>query len=269
MKKTIVSSIVSIFALPVLHAAATVNFDPTGELAGQFTGGPYSESATGGLSSSVGVTLGNISVTSFSGSQSESHLAGGFSAGNKFTVGAYFKLSNLGTGVGDPGEFLRLGLTAGAATNFTSLPFSTLRQTNATTGSFQFGARTEASDSSNFTLNSAQWYYFETTFTRSATADVVSYDMLITNSTSDGVIGSVLDTYNFTSAGGVAGGLTDATMNGVIFGGFKGHTGFTNGAAGVLDNFYVSKLGVSQIPEPAAAALGLIGLMSFSLRRRR
>jgi hypothetical protein len=59
-------------AITASNAAVTVDFDPTGEFGTQFSGGGYSESPTGGLSSSIGVVLTTSDVTSFDGASSES-----------------------------------------------------------------------------------------------------------------------------------------------------------------------------------------------------
>lgn len=248
----------------ISHSAVTIDFDPTGEFAGQFSGGSYSESASGGLNSSIGLTLANIAPTTFDGSQSESLAASGFGNGSAFTVGAYINMSNLGTDTGTAGHILRLGLTNGGSDNFASLPFSTIEMTNTTTGEAKFVVRGSLTSDSTITLATNQWYYFETTFTRGANDDL-TYDMLLANSDSSGVIGSVVREFSHFQVDGASDEVDASDLDQAIYGSFKGSS--TN-AAGVLDNFYVSSTGISQVPEPSAAALGLLGMIGL-LRRRR
>lgn len=229
--------------------SAAVDFDPSGELASQFSGGPYSEAPAGGLSSSTGVVLANGNVTSFVGSQSASLAAGKFSIGESFSVGAYFKLGSFGTATGVNGQILRLGITNGGTDTFTDLPFSTIEMVNPATGLAKFVIRdTNASLPSlaSFTLATGQWYFFETTFTRSGTA-AVDYDFSIAPASPDGTVASVLASARSSNVGS---GLVNTELDKAIYGGFKGHGAYANGASGVLDRFSVvagGKLGLDSL----------------------
>lgn len=228
-----------------LRAEVVIDFDPSGELASDFLGGGYGESATGGLADSVGVTLSNLAPCTFDGPQSESFAANGFAPGSSATVGAYFKMSSLGSASGPNIHILRLGLTNGGGDNFAFLPFSTIELADSTTGTARFVARQDlASDVDTFTLVAGQWYYFETTFTRGNGEDL-TYDMLIATADASGTLGNVLDTYTyFQPEAGPSDQVDRDSLDDVLYGGFKGHLAYDNGAAGVLDNFYVSFDGV-------------------------
>jgi arylsulfatase A len=222
----------------------TVDFDPAGEFSGQFTGGSYAESPGAGLNGTIALTLANVNVSSFSGNQSVSLSTGGFTTGTAVTVGAHFKMSALGTATGVAGQILRLGLTNGGTDNFASLPFGTIEMTNPAAGTARFVSRESlASDTGSFTLATGQWYYFEATFTRGSGL-TVNYDMRIASSSASGVVGTVLDTYTFSSASELAAGT--GAMDGPIFGAFKGHQAYSNGASGVMDH-----LSVSTAPPPS------------------
>ncbi len=119
--------------------AATTDFDPTGELAAQFSASTSLESPTGGLSNSVAVVLANSAVASFDGSQSVSLPSGGFATGASVRLGAYFKSGRFGSATGISGQILRLGLTNGGADNFAALPLGTIELTNTTSGTAKSG----------------------------------------------------------------------------------------------------------------------------------
>lgn len=98
-----------------------------------------------------------------------------------------------------------------------------------------------------FILITNQWYYFETTFTRGVdvgTEAIVTYDMLIAEASSNGIIGNVLDRYSHT----MASISYVSELNSKIYGAFRGVTAYSNLANGVMDNFYVSKAGISKLP---------------------
>jgi hypothetical protein len=97
-KSAFIAFAAATLGVPAANAATTVDFDPTGELAAQFpSGGAYTENATGGLNSSIGVNLANLAVDTLSGSQAESLAANGFANGASFTVGMFFNLSGFGS----------------------------------------------------------------------------------------------------------------------------------------------------------------------------
>ncbi len=233
--------------------SAVVDFDPTGEFAAQFHGGSYSENATGGLNGSVAITLANANVASFDGSQSESYAANAFTIGKSFTVGAYFKMSAFGTGTGVNGQILRLGLTNGGTDNFSGLPFSTIELTNPATGAAKFVVRENNEGNpvlNSFTLSTGQWYYFETTLTRSA-GSTTDYEFLIATASGDGTLGAVFASDSASSGNAVS------ELSKAIYGGFKGHAAYANGAAGVMDRFAVTTA-VSVTPIDPAPSLDFI-----------
>jgi len=251
-----------------VHAGAVVDFDPTGEFATQFNGGAYSENTTGGLNGSIGINLASLAPTTFDGSQSESYTATDYNVGDAFTVGAFFKLSAFGGGPGTSGQVLRLGLTNGGTNNFANLPFSTIELTGSGGEARLVQRETETQDTDTFSLATNQWYYFETTFTRDAEA-VIAYDMTVAGATAAGVIGSVIESYSVTNSGGT---FVTTELDKAIYGGFKGHDAFNNGAIAVLDNFYVSISGESQIaaiPTPTPISVGLALAALTAVRRRR
>jgi hypothetical protein len=213
-----------------------VDFDPSGELMAQFSSGGYTESALGGLNGSVGVSLGHGAVATLDGTQSCSNV---FSAvADAIRAGTFFKMTSFGTGTGAAGgQILHLGLTKGGSDDFTNLPFATIELTGtAGSGQAHLVERYSASiDADTFTLTTNQWYYFETRFIyRGGTA--VDYDMTVYTASSDGSIGSILSSYA-TSQHQDNPELDDGAA---LYGGFSGGTAFDNGAAAVIDNFYVS-----------------------------
>lgn len=236
---------------------AIADFDPTGEFDAQFTGGAYADTAGSGLDGSNAMALANGSVTSFSGTQSVSLPAGGFATGTAVTLGAYFKLSAFGSSTGVAGQTVRLGLTNGGSGNFTNLPFSTIELTNTTTGAAKFVYR-ETNHGlpviGTFDLDLQTWYYFETTFTRTA-AGSIDLSMSVYPASPDGSLGTLLASG---SSSGVAGGLGSAAMDLAIHGAFKGHQAFANGATGALDGFSVKTL-LPPGPIDPAPGLSFIG----------
>jgi hypothetical protein len=50
-----------------------------------------------------------------------------------------------------------------------------------------------------------------------------------------------------------------------MYAGFKGHQGLDNGAAGILDDFYVDATGISQVPEPGSLLLAGIAAVLMLL----
>ena len=258
MKQLLVAGLVA--GMAPLAQAGTVDFDPTGEFAAQFDGAAYSESATGGLDGTVGVTLANLGVTTFDGTQSESMKIA--ADGDAITVGTFINFSSFGTL--DGGQTLRLGVTKGGVDNFAFLPFSTLTVDDASEGTFRFEERNGiATSASTFSLSTGTWYYFETTLTFDAGADDANYDILIANASASGVIGSTIESVSFD----VTEANDEFTTGATLFGAFKGTDAFDNGAAAVIDNFYVSNTGASQIPEPGS--LALLGLGGLCMLKRR
>jgi hypothetical protein len=255
--------LLGVFSSLAAHAQVTVDFDPSGELEAHFPGGPaYAENATGGLNSSVGVNLANLAPDTLSGSQAESLAINGFANGAKFTVGMYFKLSAFGNSVvnSQGTQFLRLGLTNGAGDNFANMPFSTIDLTNLSTGAARFlirdGGNTVvaapgfsagsggALTGVTFDLDLSQWYYFETTFTRpgDTTTTAVDYAMSVWTASSTGALGTEIASANV--AGSTAGHAGTTELNKAAFAGFKA----SGATTGVLDNFYGSNAGLSQLP---------------------
>lgn len=247
--------------------AATVDFDPTGEFAAQFDGtsATYTESATGGLNGSVGINLANVGVANFDGSQSESLTIA--AAGDAITVGAFINFSSFGTT--DNQQSLRLGLTKGGADNFAFLPFSGITVVDASEGTFRLEERDTTGgpsftvDATTFNLSTGSWYYFEATFGYDGDTSA-DFDLVIANATATGTIGSTIRSWSVED--GVA--MTEFTTGAELYGGFKGSKAF-DGAAAVIDNFYVSNTGASQIPEPGSLALLGLGGMLVAARRRR
>lgn len=235
-------------------ADSSLDFELAGEYATQFHGGPYSEAAGSGLGGSIALTLANGNVASFDGTQSESLAANAFTNGARFTVGAFFKMSSLAAGSTNRG-ILRLGLSNGGTDNFTGLPFASimLDSSGASFLAYRSGAGSEPVDDATFTLATNQWYYFESTFTRSGDTGttLIDYSITLANAAADGTIGSVIETYSPSSSTGHQAAST--ALNGAIYGAFKGHDAFPT-AAGVMDNFFVSNTGQSRIPPPRSAA---------------
>jgi hypothetical protein len=213
--------------------SATIDFDPTGELAAEFSSaGGYSEDATGGLDGSVGVAInGNVQgVTSLDGPQRSWLPSGSFSQGTTMTVGAFFKASSLASG-----EVLRLGLTNGGTDNFAGLPYGSINWdgTNA-----QLDVRTGvATDPTTFPLATGQWYYFEASFTRGA-SNSVTYELAVANADASGNVGSTIRSFSQLSGAD----MDAAQQDQAIYAAFRGMN-----AAGVLDNFYASRVGASQL----------------------
>ena len=212
--------------------STTIDFDPTGELTAEFSAGGYSEDATGGLDSSVGVAInGNVQgVTSLDGPQRSWLPSGSFSQGTTMTVGAFFKASSLASG-----EVLRLGLTNGGTDTFAGLPYGSINWdgTNA-----QLDVRTGvATDPTTFPLATGQWYYFEASFTRGA-SNSVTYELAVANADASGNVGSTIRSFSQLSGAN----MDAAQQDQAIYAAFRGMN-----AAGVLDNFYASRVGASQL----------------------
>ena len=218
--------------------SATVDFDPTGELAAQFTisGSAYTESATGGLDGSVGVNLANLNPSNFTGSQSVSYATGAFTVGNQFTIGTYFKLTTLPTAAG---QFLRLGLTGGGTTNFGNRGMSAIDFTGASgAAKFVINNGSGTQPTATFTLSAGQWYYFQTAITRvelTGTNESTQNDFALYLSDSSGNLGSLVSSDSATNSDGFT---KDAQMNDVQFAGFKGSAAAT-GTGTVIDKFHV------------------------------
>ena len=219
--------------------SGTVDFDPAGEFSSQFQGGSYAESPGAGLNGSMALTLANANVSSFAGNQSVSLAANGFTIGTTVTVGVYFKMSSFGTATGAAGQILRLGLTNGGTDNFAGLPFGTIEMTNPAAGSAKFVLR-ESNEGQptldSFNLTTGQWYYFETTITRAA-AGSTDYRMRLYPSAADGTLGSLLAEDGVLN---LASSLASSELDKAIFGAFKGHHAYDNGASGLVDHFTVT-----------------------------
>ena len=215
-------------------AGVTIDFQPSGELASQFSAAGYSESASGGLGGSIGVALpgGTTPVAGFDGTASEKFAANAFANGASFTVGAFIKMSSLST------QVFRLGLNNGGSDTFGNMPYADI--TNAA-GVFKFDVRGTV-DSGTFSLSTGQWYYFEATFTRAGDTNstVIDYTVTLCNAGSSGNIGSVIRTASLSQNTGI-GATTE--VNGIVYGGFR-----QSQSAGVMDNFFVSTNGQSQLP---------------------
>ncbi|MFZ9937793.1 MAG: Ig-like domain-containing protein [Luteolibacter sp.] len=212
--------------------STTIDFDPTGEFTAEFSAGGYSEDTTGGLDSSVGVAInGNVQgVTSLDGPQRSWLPSGSFSQGTTMTVGAFFKASSLASG-----EVLRLGLTNGGTDTFAGLPYGSINWdgTNA-----QLDVRTGvATDPTTFPLATGQWYYFEASFTRGA-SNSVTYELAVANADASGNVGSTIRSFSQLSGAN----MDAAQQDQAIYAAFRGMN-----AAGVLDNFYASRVGASQL----------------------
>ena len=223
--------------------SSTVDFDPTGEFAAEFSAGGYTEDATGGLGGSVGVATTGVvqGVTSLDGPQRSWFPSGTFSIGAKMTVGAFFKPSSLAAG-----EVYRLGLTNGGADTFASLPYGSILWDGTEA---QLDVRTGvATDPVKFALSAGQWYYFEVSFTRGA-SNSITYDLAVANADASGNVGGTIKSFSHT--GGTD--LTTTELNLPIYAGFRGML-----AAGVLDDFYASSTGLSKLSVGASYA-GWIG----------
>jgi hypothetical protein len=149
-------------------------------------------------------------------------------------------MASFGTGTGLNGQILRLGLTNGGSDNFAFLPFSTIEMVNPATGEAKFVMRNDNAGGptlASFTISTGQWYYFETTFTRSGSA-AIDYEFEITPSSADGTLGSVLASDSAANIGGGLGG-SSTELEKAIYGGFKGDSAYLNGASGTLDRFAV------------------------------
>ena len=243
----------------VALAHSSLDFDPAGEYATQFHGGPYSEAPGSGLGGSIALALANANVASFDGTQSESLAANAFTNGARFTVGAFFKMSSLAAGSTNRG-ILRLGLSNGGTDNFTGLPFASimLDSSGASFLAYRSGTGAEPVDDATFTLATNQWYYFESTFTRSGDTGttLIDYSITLANAAADGTIGSVIATYSPASSTGHEAAST--ALNGALYGAFRGYDAFPT-AAGVMDNFFVSSAGGSQLPAPPPPGLKVTG----------
>ncbi|MFT6241516.1 MAG: arylsulfatase A-like enzyme [Akkermansiaceae bacterium] len=224
----------------------TTGFDPEGGYAVEFSNALYSESLGEGLGGSMAISLDNLAPSSFDGPGAESLAANSFVNGQKFTVGTFFKATELGAS----GQLLRLGLTNGGDDNYAGLPFVSIELTP-DGGRFvvRNGGTNEPSDPVGFDLQSDEWYYLEVSFTRvgNSTDVAVNYEATIAEASSDGTIGKVIRTYQVLGQTGghlVTGGTAGSELNSAIFGAFKGHDALPVAAA-VIDNFYVSDAGLS------------------------
>ncbi|MDA0767256.1 MAG: sulfatase-like hydrolase/transferase [Verrucomicrobia bacterium] len=224
----------------------TADFDPTGDYAAQFSNALYSEAVSSGLNGSTAIALDNLAVSSFDLGQAPLLAANTFVDGASFTVGTFFNASSFST----TGDLLRLGLTNGGTDNYAFLPFVTIELT-ASGARFVIrgGGTNEPIDPVFFTLQTGQWYYFEVTFTRTGngTNTAIDYDASIAEASSDGTIGALLRNYQALGQTGGLGG-DGSELNKAIYGGFKGHMAFP-GSAAVIDNFYASSSGLTQLPE--------------------
>lgn len=125
MKTHLLIPLLSIGVASLASASSLIDFDPTGEYTTLFSNSTtpvYTETATGGLNGSIGLTLANAAAATYSGAGSESRTAGTFQAGGSFTVGAFFNLSTLPASTSTT-QALRLGLTNGASDTFTTCLF--------------------------------------------------------------------------------------------------------------------------------------------------
>jgi hypothetical protein len=112
---------------------------------------------------------------------------------------------------------------------------------------------------SSFALTNGNWYYLTSTLTRTGTANQFSFTTSISNASSDGTVGTLIDSIAATT-------LTSAALyaDASLYAGFRG---FASNGLGAVDNF-----AISQIPEPSAfaalAGLGVLGLAASRRRRR-
>lgn len=217
------------------HGSVTIDFDPSGEFTNNFSGAVYAESATGGLNGSIGLVGTNNNVANFDGPQSESLTL--VEDGDAMTMGIFFNPSSFGTAV-DP--FLRMGVTLGGNDNYATFGWLDLDPVDSSTGTFVLRQGNAGSPSPSFSLTTGQWYYMEGTVALDA-IEGCHYQVSVHNASSDGTIGSLLAYKQ-----GMLSNATEFKPGFTVYASFKGNTGFDQGAAAVLDNFYASNTGVSQ-----------------------
>lgn len=112
---------------------------------------------------------------------------------------------------------------------------------------------TELTRGATLVLTSGNWYDLRAVITRTATTNQFDITLGLYNSSTSGVVGSLVDSLSSTA-------FSNATLYGdtTLYAAAR-----ENSSVPRIDNF-----GMTQIPEPAGALLALCGLLAVSRRRR-
>jgi hypothetical protein len=277
--KTITSLFLSAFAATAAHAVVVDFNGPAYPSSGNLNGAnsnawvvtgstdSYTLSANGGLNNSQEVrqTLTiNPEASAFYNTAFDASLGA-------ITVSTYFRYSNVAV-TGSGGTPITLGFAGNTTTSlFTGggpgdMILARINKPGTNTGQLTIQTRVSGTGStpatgslSSFALTNGNWYFLTSTLTRTGTANQFSFTTSISNASSDGTIGSLIDSIAATT-------LTSAALyaDDSLFAGFRG---FASNGLGAVDNF-----AISQIPEPSAfaalAGLGVLGLAASRRRRR-
>jgi PEP-CTERM motif len=280
---------VSLAAVSTVAAhAVTLDFTGTTDFTDNFSApaGSYSRGAAVGVGNPTGgpgVSVFNSNAAYHTGA---TDAIPALASGNTVSTGIFFKrTTNAFTGTGV--RISALGLTTSSAALTSSAGglgqaiasegnFGLIIQSAAVTAGGITTMRVRTFDSDNnttpviggtnlgstFDVTDGNWYKFDVSITKTATADTWAFTATVQDWGSTGT-SFVSTLYTLTSTNFTAAGAARAYADGSVFAGFSGASSFGN----AVDNFSLT----TAIPEPSSfamiAGLGVIGLAA--LRRRR
>jgi hypothetical protein len=281
LKNTILALGLALSVLDLHAQSFFESFDSPGALANNFnvyqnttppvvnaaTGSPYSQSLTGGVGGSGGVSILVTNVTADATLIQKNTVFDFSHVGVTLTIASWL---NVSTQTAGGNRLLQLGFvnesTNGLNGN-TGLAFTSLRLSSTGTSGDVYtpqwqtktaaGATVSTSLAPNVTLIAGEWYELEGSFLNLGGGNILATGFLQDYGTSGVIPGSIV--YSFPSTTLTS---ADIASDPTVYAALRG---FKNDGLNTVDNF----LAASVIPEPGTVSLVLLGLTVFAARGRK